>query len=101
MVLVLVLPRSAGPLVQRDHVSPLAQLVQVVRPLLHLVKALCQVLGAVVAAAVGVLHRVCQVGFDGKRVKIELIHQHRAGACPESVPRLFRAETQGIKGGAH
>lgn len=59
---------SANALPEGNHLSPLAQLVEVVRPLLHLVEALGQVLGAVVAAPVGILHGMGQVRLNGQRI---------------------------------
>ncbi|MPM54276.1 hypothetical protein SDC9_101054 [bioreactor metagenome] len=42
-----------------------------------------------------------QVGLDGQRIQIQLIHQHGAGAGSEAMPALLRAEAQPIEDAAH
>lgn len=59
---------SANALPKGNHFGTLAQLVEVVRPLLHLIEALGQVLGAVVAAPIGILHGMGQVRLNGQRI---------------------------------
>jgi len=62
--------RGSKPLCRPElqYLSPGGQLVQVVGPLLNLVKPLLEVLGAVVAAPVGVFHCMGQVRFNRQGV---------------------------------
>ena len=73
-----------------NHVSTRRQLVQVVGPLLHHGCPLFQVLRAVVAGAIGILHGMGQLRLDHQRVTFQHLRQDGACSGSETVNALHR-----------
>ena len=88
---------STYTLMQHNHIAPaITQSIKVVSPLLNLIKALCQVLGAVVAPPVRILDGMRQIGLNRQWIKVQLINQHGSGAGTKTMPALLIAKPEAI-----